>query len=275
MRMFKNSILVAAAIAVTIIEPAESSKPEIPSPFDLHLEPNPIPNSAGPVKVKLTIISTSACDEVTVTISGIDNLEYFGESKWTFRPNLGDTNMFDLSLVIPENDTSGIGITAKCANWPDYRIGAYFITDTERVSFYDFNPRKMFKRAPKTKIDMSDPPMEELWKQSARNSSPGGYTLFTKDDSGRFAPFLGDVKTARNLWGLTHEGEFVPFDSLIKMAGSSSSDSSMPVYGPGDRSKTWVTGPDGKLVQVDKAWLIDSLKQAKTEAKLAEMHRLE
>ncbi|MGH8016349.1 MAG: hypothetical protein ACREBV_09175, partial [Candidatus Zixiibacteriota bacterium] len=267
-------MLMIAGLSFLLVPRLESSPPDIPYPIDLMIEPVPMPTVAGPVNLRVNIIFKEKCEDAKIAISGIDNLEYIGDTVWNISSNQLDANTLNLNLVIPENDTSGIGLTFSCSKYGDLRWLAFFTAGHEGVKFYEYNPRG-FRKAPKKTIDMSDPPIEEAWKHSAKNS-PGGYMLFTKDDKGSFVPFVGDdYRIEQNLWGLTHEGEFVPWDSLMKEHQVEAGDATMPVYGSWDRSKTWIVGKDGKRTQVDRQWLLDSLKQAKTQEQLDDMQRRE
>ncbi|MGH8014615.1 MAG: hypothetical protein ACREBV_00295, partial [Candidatus Zixiibacteriota bacterium] len=79
----------------------------------------------------------------------------------------------------------------------------------------------------------------------------------------------------QNLWGLTPEGHFVPWDSLTKLPINSTMDSAAPVFNKGDSSKTWLLGRNGERTQVDRQWLLDSLNQARIEAEYEDMRRRE
>jgi hypothetical protein len=109
-------------------------------PFDMAAEPVPIPRKPGPVNLRVTISPNIECDEITVSITDIDNLEYSGQASWTVRAGIHDTLTYDLALTIPANDTSGLRIMAGCGK-TRHAIPAYFISTDNSVRYYFGNPR--------------------------------------------------------------------------------------------------------------------------------------
>ena len=205
-------------------------------PYYLTLEPAALPDAPGPVKIKLIIVPTR-CKEMRVVITKIDRLEYNGEVEWTFPCVPKDTFELELDVIIPPNDTSGLefNIISDDAGMPYY---AYFHTTYGRVKFYRSNHRIPFPsskhKAPKTTIDMSDPPMTDELRY-------GKISVGYEDE----------------------EGNWIPVDSIENAL--------KPTVTIPDRSKIWVRGQDGKHIRVDTVWLFDSLRQAKTQAQLEEM----
>lgn len=240
-------------------------------PFELLIEPAPMPNSAGPVDLKMTLISRSACENATIAVTGLDNLEYYGDTSWTFRTNAGDTNIVSIKVIIPDKDTSGIGIIIKWAGHPDIRRQAFFVADSEKVSFYHGNPRKV-RKSPKKRIDMSDPPLTEEQRQG--KSSVGYY-----DEEKNWVPEdsvkNGLSPSGKRVGFFNAEGIFISLDSLRKLGSQSTYDSTTTVIKEGDRSKTWLVNNDGSRVQVDRQWLLDSLNEAKIEEEYEDKRRRE
>ena len=272
MKMLMKLILIALVVVVSIIESAECSKPEFPSPFKLQLEPNPLPNSAGPARLSLTIISTRACGEITVSVSGVENLEYIGEPGWTLSPNVGDTNRFELSIVIPESDTSGILITAKCGNWPNFTVGAYFTTDKEKVSFHHSRPFRVDRTPIGVPRDMSDPPMTEELRQ-------GKQTTCYEDEEGNLVPidsiFDGLSPTGKRVGTIDQDGNFIPLDSLLRLSSGALLDTIRPSVQESDRSKAWTRDSEGKQIRIDRDSLMKAIKEQKIEAEYEKMRELE
>jgi hypothetical protein len=219
----------------------------ISTPFDLSFEPTPMPSGPGPANLRVSI-SPNLCENVTITVTKIDKLEYSGDMSWSFHGVPEDTYSFELEVVVPSNDTSGIEIEVKCDPWSE-DVVAYFVTTMDKVEYYYYNPRLRFPsskhKAPKKSIDYGH-----------LSSVPG-----TVGDPGR-----GYVIDA--------EGNVFPAESLgiVDSIGKPFAEEQSTVP---DRSKVMVKDQDGKWISVDTAWLFDSLRTAKIKAQREEMHKLE
>ncbi len=267
MRTIKTLVLGFLTTALFFTAVGNSSQMDILFPIDLMIEPMPMPASAGPVNLKLTIISRIECEEATLTVRGLDNLEYHGDTIWTFRTVPGDTQIVFLTVTIPDKDTSGIGFATKCSGKNELRRLAFFVADSSKVTFHKGNPRGV-RKAPKKLIDMSDPVLSEEQKQG--KSSVGYY-----DEEKNWVPedsvHNGLSPSGKRVGNFNKEGIFISLDSLHKLGSNATYDSTSNVMKEGDRSKTWLVNKDGSRVHVDRQWLLDSLKQAKIEAEYEDM----
>jgi hypothetical protein len=246
----------------------------ISSPFDLSFEPVPMPSAPGPANLKVSI-SPNMCEDVTITVTKIDKLEYSGDVSWSFHGVPEDTYSFELGVVIPSNDTSGIEIEVKCDPWSEEFV-AYFVTTTDKVEYYYYDPRLRFPssehKAPRMTIDYSHIPWEPG--PHGEGTSSTGY----EDEAGNWVP-IDSVKDGFALDGrrvgfFDDDGRFVALDSLLKTTETQPDTVTQPMTSP-DRSKIWMHDQDGKLIQVDTVWLFDSVRQAAIQDQLEEMRRRE
>lgn len=83
-------------------------------PLDVFMEPSPLPTEPGEVNIRLMVVAYKACDEVKFKISKIQNLELLDPDISSFSIGPHDTVTYDLSVVVPANDTSGLEIDVFC-----------------------------------------------------------------------------------------------------------------------------------------------------------------
>jgi len=223
------------------------SRQEYSWPFDMTAEPVPMPTASGPVNLRVTISPNVVCDEITITVTDIDNLEYLGETSWIVKAGPEDTIMYDLAIVIPANDTSGLRIMAGCGK-TRHAIHAYFLAYEDSVSYYFGNPRwnygPSFPKAPKKRIDMSDKPWKvgEYGKGKRSYIDASGNRISEEEYQARRA-----VRKEK------------PTQTVI----------------PRDSTLIWMEDEEGNRVLVDRQVFLDSAKTLKRLAKLEKMRKLE
>lgn len=269
MKMLKRLILGFLTTVNLFTSSAKSSQMD-PFPIELIIEPVPAPTTAGTINLEVKIVFREICQNSKLTVSGIDNLEYTGDTVWYLSSNPKDTTVLNLQMVIPENDTSGIGLNCHFSEKGKFQRLAYFAADSSKVTFHKGNPRG-FRKAPKKTIDMSDPPMTEEQRQG--KSSVGYYDEeknWVPEDSVR----NGLSQSGKRVGYFNEAGIFISLDSLHKLGAQSTYDSTTPVMKEGDRTKTWLVNKDGSRIQVDRQWLMDSVKQAKIDANSKEKRRI-
>lgn len=83
-------------------------------PLDVFMEPSPLPSEPGEVNIRLMVVAYQACDEVRFKISKIQNLEFLGPDVSSFSVTPHDTVTYDLSVIVPANDTSGLEFDVFC-----------------------------------------------------------------------------------------------------------------------------------------------------------------
>ncbi len=267
MRTIKTFVLGFLTTALFFTAVAKSSQ-MYPFPVKLAIEPVPMPTAAGTVNLRVKIICEETCEEtIMITVSEVDNLEYAGETQFHISTKQNDTMIVNLSVVIPENDTSGVGLTCHYSVRGKFRSEAYFISEREKVSYFPFNPRGV-RKAPKKLIDMSDPPMTE---EQGEGKTYVGYYDEEKNWVPEDSVKNGLSPSGKRVGNFNAEGIFISLDSLHKLGSQSTDDTTSNVMKEGDRSKTGLVNKDGSRVKVDRQWLLDSLKKAKIEAEYENM----
>ncbi len=210
MKMIKTTIIVLATIGFFVAIPVTGSQMD-PFPIEVKSEPVPMPTAAGLVNLQVTVILKSACENAKLFVSGVDNLQYDGDTVWNLPSNPEDTTILNLQMVIPDNDTSGIGFTCYFSERGKFQSLAYFVADPEKVSFHHGNPRRVSRTPIGVPIDMSDPPKSDeigedkgtIWYEDEDGNlvpidsiinglSPSGKRVGTIDQNGIFIPLADD-----------------------------------------------------------------------------------
>ncbi len=107
---------------------------------DCTFDPVSMPKGAGPVMLELAFTPKHRCDEVTVKVTKLLNLEYTGDTAWVVQVEKEKWYRKTLNVSIPDNDTSGIEVTLQCGRVPNTHA-CYFVTTGNSVEFYHGNPR--------------------------------------------------------------------------------------------------------------------------------------
>ncbi len=223
------------------------SRREYSWPFDMTAEPVPMPTAPGPVNLRFTISPNMVCDEIIITVTDIDNLEYMGETSWIMKADPKDTVTYDLPLVIPANDTSGLRIIAGCGKIR-HAIHAYFLAYEDSVHYYFGNPRwnygTSFPKAPKKRIGIPD----SVW---AKEGSGRGKRSYIDASGNRISEEEYQTRRAAR--------KEKPTQTVI----------------PRDSTLIWMEDEEGNRVLVDRQVFLDSAKTLKRLAKLEKMRKLE
>lgn len=97
------------------------------------------------LRLKLTVFLKHDCDgELKVSVITKDGLVYDGPESWTVNVKTDQLYRKDLSVTIPNNDTSTIHIILRCEHWGD-RIDRHFVTTTDTVEYWETDPRSLQK----------------------------------------------------------------------------------------------------------------------------------
>lgn len=123
---------------------------------DCTFEPVPMPKGPGPVSFELSFTPIYKCDEVTVSIRKLLNLQYTGEREWTEHVEAGKWNRSILNASIPANDTSGIEVIIKCGRISTI-AACYFVTTGDTLEFHRGNPRGYIGVPPPPSSNTNDP----------------------------------------------------------------------------------------------------------------------
>jgi len=195
------------------------------------------------------MVGTDVCEEITIEVTEVDNLGYTGPTSWHWSASPDDTVWFDLNLVVPSYDTSGLALAARCTAGTK-GIVAYFIAGGSRFHFDEGNPRTAF-RAPVV----------------GKPSNPG-----------RHHPPLPpeDANPSGHLGYIDKDGNYIEADS-VPPREKAAMEIAMEKYNfqPGDTTMLWVRDEEDNPMLVKKAkWnaLYDSLS---AEAKIARLHEME
>lgn len=292
MKMFKTIVVAATAIAVLgIAKPCVSGENEpktveeilekirkehypngfpsdqfSPMPFEFSIRPDSKTGRPGPTILGL-IIQNNWCESMSIRVAKIDKLEYAGTMSWSLDGKPGDTFSFQLNIGVPVNDTGEIEFELKCDSI-QMPFSVFYVSSDEDFKLTQSNPRRKNTLGTRKLIDMSDPVLTEEQRQGT--SSVGYY-----DEEKNWVPEdsvkNGLSPSGKRVGNFNAEGIFISLDSLHKLGSNATYDSTTNVIEEGDRSKTWLVNKDGSRVHVDRAWLLDSLKQAKVQAGYEEM----
>lgn len=107
---------------------------------DCTFEPLAFPKGPGPVKLELAFTPKHSCEEVTVKVTKLLNLEYTGDTAWVVQVEKEKWYRKTLNVSIAANDTSGIELTLQCGRVPN-EVACYFVTTGDTLEFYRGNPR--------------------------------------------------------------------------------------------------------------------------------------
>ncbi|RKX24381.1 MAG: hypothetical protein DRP45_08335 [Candidatus Zixiibacteriota bacterium] len=104
-----------------------------------HVEP-------GNVTLKLQVAATSDCGDVTLEVIDAHSLEYTGSQVWNQDAEIDSVTVYDLGLVIPSGDTSGLEIVANGCGGRSDTILCYFIPDKDTIQYRSFYRRDNLTR---------------------------------------------------------------------------------------------------------------------------------
>jgi len=120
---------------------------------DCTFEPVSMPKGPGPVTLELAFTPKHRCDEVTVKVTKLLNLEYTGDTAWVVQVEKEKWYRKTLNVSISPNDTSGIEVTLQCGRVPN-EAACYFVTTGDTLEFHRGNPRGWIPLPPPhSKID--------------------------------------------------------------------------------------------------------------------------
>jgi len=162
--MKSNRTVLRHAILLTVVivavlglasEP-EASPPSVEYPFEITLEPVEMPESPGPVQMRLTLAyNLHWCTEIKVSIDIDGQLEYRGEESWDVALVKDRDSLYSktIDIVIADNDTSGLLVELSCARF-SYTWRRYFVIEDGNVEYW--------RRTPCSKLPTKPPPPDLL-----------------------------------------------------------------------------------------------------------------
>jgi hypothetical protein len=141
----------------------------------VHMKPLLLPKLAGPAKLEFVMKLEHTFDSVAFTVKTEGGISYSGPMAWVNRQKGESTFTYILDVVIPPNDTSGIGVDARCCNG----ASIYFVTTGDTLeTYYWARP----KAEPKSTWPPPPPPPKPVLPQTTNmeihNLSPHEESLF-------------------------------------------------------------------------------------------------
>ena len=112
------------------------------NPLAILFDPASLPEKAGKVDLLLSIRSQWKWDTLTVKVATIDNLEYKGALSWNVFVKEGDTINYNIEVMIPDYDTSGLVIQFFHKSENSIRtVYRYFVTTGDTLEIYGQKPK--------------------------------------------------------------------------------------------------------------------------------------
>jgi hypothetical protein len=196
------------------------------------------------------------CDEITLTVTKIDNLIYDGPMSLVSGTNKSGLAVFELPIIIPGNDTAGLDFNVLRGKLGQFDQ-CYWVTTDDTVKFYRGNPRKYPSArlaGKKQKIDSTF-----VWQKAEALKWPHG-RMSKHDKDGNLIWREGEG------W-FDKDGNIISEEEFLRQREESKK--ANPLFVPGDSSVVWFMSDSG-LYPVKKSDL-----PTKRDRDLEQMRKLE
>ncbi|MDD3730975.1 MAG: hypothetical protein PHU88_01195 [candidate division Zixibacteria bacterium] len=217
-------------IVLLLIIPEQSNSSFDRAPFfDVVEKVDPYPISGGAINLQVIVTPNFKCEEIILEIIETYNLTYFGPVSITKPGQESVATIFDLPVIIPENDTSGISfiINKEIKERDGGRI--YWVVEEDTVKTFDSDPRQFISTILRNRED-------KIITVQERRIAEGGPIDPMGDDTTYYTDGKGSV--------------------ISKEEYENRKGKSNKVYAPDegldDTAYVWKRGEDGKMYQVKK-----------------------